>query len=95
MGDRHTVEHIVLRHLELDKLRLPMREGRYLKRGRQIQDACRLLCRLKLRVDDHGKTELFTKVSDLLAIIRCAHTRNGCTVTDLLCDRAGQQVQLI
>ena len=95
MGDRHAVEHIVLRHLELDKFRLSVRKGRYLKCGRQIQNAGRLLCRLKLRVDDHGKAELFTKVSDLLAVIRCAYTRNGCTVTDLLCDCAGQQVQLI
>ena len=95
MGNRHAVDGIALRHLNLDKLRLTVGEGINLKSGRQIEDSGRLLGCLELRIDNHGKTKLIPEVTDLLAVIRSSDPGNRTAVTYLLGNRTAEQIELV
>ena len=95
MGNRHAVDGIALRHLNLDELRLAVGEGVNLKGSRQIENSGCLLGCLELRIDNHGKTKLIPEVTDLLAVIRSSDPGNRTAVTYLLGNRTAEQVELV
>ncbi len=91
----HAVQHIALRHLELDQIGLSVGEGVDLQRGGQVEDAGDLCRRLHLRIDDHGQAQLFPQIAGLLAVIGGAHPGDGGAVAHLLGHGAAQQIQLV
>ena len=95
MGNRHAVDGIALRHLNLDELRLAVGEGVNLKGSRQIENSGCLLGCLKLGIDNHGKTQLVPEVADLLAVIGRSYPCNRTAVTHLLGNRTAEQVELV
>ena len=94
-SDCHTVKTVAFWYLELDKLRLTMCEGVDFKSGRHVENSGSFFCCLKLRVDNHCKSELFTKISGFLTVIGGAYSGYGSTVAYTLCDGTAQQVELV
>ena len=72
-----------------------MRKRVHLKSGRERENAGDFLGTFILGIDDHGKTELLTKIRNFLAVIGRADTGNCRAVTDHLGNRAAEKIQLV
>ena len=85
----------VLRHLDTDQVDLAAGEAVDLHDRREAKQTLDLLGGRHLRVDDHREVQLVTEVVDLILVLRVTDTRDGVTVTFLLCDQAAQHVDFI
>ena len=85
----------IRRKLEFQKLHLAAEEGIGLDGRRDTQRPRHLRRADELRVDGQAQAQIVGNERQLIRIFRVPDAGNGMLRTDLLCDKAAQQIQLI